>query len=146
MTIVEVVVFGVTRSGKKMLQRQLRPRKDLLIEDQQNGDDDKKSSNSSEEDDDEPKVVQEVHHHNNKQHRRKSKENNEEDLRNNNNGLDKARGELQLRPQQQQHQRAQHHPQQENSRGHELMRRLCLLNPQFAQSVLEDYIRYDQID
>ena len=31
------------------------------------------------------------------------------------------------------------HPAQ--SRGHDLMRRLCTMNPQFASSVLEDYIR-----
>ena len=30
---------------------------------------------------------------------------------------------------------------QQLGRGHELMRRLCALNPQFASSVLEDYIR-----
>ena len=26
-------------------------------------------------------------------------------------------------------------------RGHELMRRLCTMNPAFAQSIIEDYIR-----
>ncbi len=32
-------------------------------------------------------------------------------------------------------------PSSSSGRGPELMRRLCLLNPQFASSVLEDYIR-----
>jgi len=33
------------------------------------------------------------------------------------------------------------HPGYPIGRGHELMRRLCTMNPAFAQSIIEDYIR-----